>query len=174
MLDRLHWCAKQRNRTSMLDSWASCYIHISPFSIIYTKPLVMSYWYLYWIVWCINQVTVNAVYHDVKWDHFFYLWSKHIPSKWKNTRSNMQILTKIKNPTIINGLGLFKDLKTDRVYNVWCNFKLGYSVGLPQLFGTLKDSSLEIDLASNNCFLKFEQNRTVRTIQNFKLFHKNG
>ena len=36
MLDRLHWCAKQRNRTSV--PWASCDIHISPFSIIYTKP----------------------------------------------------------------------------------------------------------------------------------------
>ena len=32
---------------------------------------------------------------------FFYLWSEHIPSKWENTRSNMQVLTKIKNPTII-------------------------------------------------------------------------
>ena len=30
---------------------------------------------------------------------FFYLQSEHIPSKW-NTRSNMQVLTKIKNPTI--------------------------------------------------------------------------
>ena len=59
MLDRLHWCAKQRNRTSV--PWASCDIHISPFSKIYTKPLAMSYWYLCWIVWCINQVTLNAV-----------------------------------------------------------------------------------------------------------------
>ena len=32
---------------------------------------------------------------------FFYSWSEHIPSKWENTRSNMQVLTKIKNPTII-------------------------------------------------------------------------
>ena len=31
----------------------------------------MSYWYLCWIVWCINQVTVNAVQHDAKWDNFF-------------------------------------------------------------------------------------------------------
>ena len=29
-------------------SWASCDMHISPFSIIYTKPLAMSYWYLCW------------------------------------------------------------------------------------------------------------------------------
>ena len=32
----------------------------------------------------------------------FYLQSEHIPSKWKNTRSNMQVLTKIKNHTIID------------------------------------------------------------------------
>ena len=31
LLDRLHWCAKQRDRTSVL--LASCDIHISPFSI---------------------------------------------------------------------------------------------------------------------------------------------
>ena len=31
---------------------------------------------------------------------FFYLQSEHIPSKWENTRSNMQVLTKVKNPTI--------------------------------------------------------------------------
>ena len=31
------------------------------FSIIFTKPLAVSYRHLCWIVWCINQVTVNAV-----------------------------------------------------------------------------------------------------------------
>ena len=35
------------------------YTCISPFNIICTKPLAMFYWYLCWIVWCINQV--NAV-----------------------------------------------------------------------------------------------------------------
>ena len=27
------------------------------------------------------------------------------PSKWKNTHSNMQVLTKIKNPTIVKATG---------------------------------------------------------------------
>ena len=46
--------------------------------------------------WYIDQVTVNAVYHDVKWEPLFYLESEHIPSKWENTHSNMQVLTEIK------------------------------------------------------------------------------
>ena len=37
---------------------------------------------------------------NVKWEPFCYLQSEHIPSKWENTRSNMQVLTKIQNPTI--------------------------------------------------------------------------
>ena len=59
MLERLHWCPKGIEQAC---SWASCDIHISPFSIIYTKHLPMSYWYLCWIVWCMNQITVNTVY----------------------------------------------------------------------------------------------------------------
>ena len=50
----------------------------------------MSYWYVRWILWCINQVTVNAVWHDVKWEPFFYLQSEHIPSKWENPHRNKQ------------------------------------------------------------------------------------
>ena len=48
----------------------------------------MSYWYVHWILWCINRVTVNAVKHRVKWEPFFYVQSEHIPSKWENTRSS--------------------------------------------------------------------------------------
>ena len=32
----------------------------------------------------------------VKWEHFVYFQSEHIPSKWENTHSDMQILTEIK------------------------------------------------------------------------------
>ena len=61
----------------------------------------MSYWYLHWILWCINQVTVNTIYYDVKWEPFFYLQSEHIPSKWEITRFDMQVLTELKNLTIM-------------------------------------------------------------------------
>ena len=89
ILDRLHWCAKQWNRTSMLPGESILYL-----STLW--PFVMSYWYLHWILWCINQVTVNAVYYDFKLEPFFYLQSEHIPSKWENTRSDMQVLTELK------------------------------------------------------------------------------
>ena len=40
----------------------------------------------------------------MKWEPFFYFQSEHIPSKWENTRPDMQVLTEIKNPTIIRNV----------------------------------------------------------------------
>ena len=103
MLDRLHWYAKQKNRTCMLR--ASCDIHQSHLALIY--PLAFSNVLLvlalnFMVHIRVYQVTVNAVWHDVKWELFLLYTCDHIPSERKNTLSNMQVLllTEIKNPTM--------------------------------------------------------------------------
>ena len=42
--------------------------------------------------------------------------------------------------------------KTVRVCHVYCNFKLGFTCRITVIFGTLKDGSLLMSLASNICF----------------------
>ena len=42
--------------------------------------------------------------------------------------------------------------KTVRVCYVYCNFKIGFTCWIAVIFGTLKDGSLLITLASNICF----------------------
>ena len=53
----------------------------SPFSIIYTKPLAMSHWYLCWIVCCIEQVTLNAVWCQVRQYLLFMIWTHPLQMK---------------------------------------------------------------------------------------------
>ena len=48
-------------------------------------------------------------YSMVPSETLFYLQSEHIPSKWENTRSNMQLLTELNKPTIICVSALLSD-----------------------------------------------------------------
>ena len=88
-------------------SWASCDIHISPFSInlYFNLSNVL-------LVLALNLIEHKSSYCkcSLAWcqarTFLLFIISTH-PLKWENTRSNMQVLTKIKIPTISILLGIF-------------------------------------------------------------------
>ena len=98
MLDRLHWCTKQRNRTNVFLGelryiyilyiyyiYIYIYIQISPSSI---NLHIIAFNIL--LVLALNfrlHKSSYCKYSLAWWEPFFYFQSQHIPSKWDHSRS---------------------------------------------------------------------------------------